>query len=204
MFTWKFLFLILLILQFCSCHVDQQDKDTKCFPKNHCHFFFYTIFQILMDPTTSSSCHSVRTSFALWRRRKETLIPAFTWRSDSPTVITRPKSKTTSTNSKTICTTTFKGIASFWTRLFPCVCFLNSVLLMILCFPTNKLVPSLSLSQLSVEQPACVRHLGPVHSCFEVLLLRPQHSHLHRRRADGDPADALEKADGARKRAHCL
>lgn len=75
--------------------------------------FFNTIFQILMDPTMSYSCHSIRTSFALWRRRRETLIPVFTWRSDSPTVITRPKSKTTSTNSKTICTTTFKGIAAF-------------------------------------------------------------------------------------------
>lgn len=83
------------------------------------HFYFNIWIQIPKDPTASSSCHSVRISFALWRHRKDSQIPASTWHYGFPVTITWPRSRTTWKNSKTICTMTFKGVAFFTEVILP-------------------------------------------------------------------------------------
>lgn len=125
-------FHVLLILQFvfCNCHFEMPCWSaskmfvivifltTNHFPlirqknkkKQPTHLHFDTILQEQKNPTMSSSCHSARTSSGLWRRPEEPRIPASSWRSDSPAVITRPKSWFTSTDSKMICTMIFKGV----------------------------------------------------------------------------------------------
>lgn len=94
----------------CYCYISNNKPPSFNPTKKKTHLHFDTILQKQKNPTMSSSCHSARTSSGFWRRLKEPRILVSTWRSDSPTVITRPKSWFTSTDSKMICTMIFKGI----------------------------------------------------------------------------------------------
>lgn len=123
-------------------------------------FLNYIFIQILMDPTASCSCHSVRISSALWRRRKDSPIPASTSHYGSPVATTRPRRANTWTDWRTICTMTFRGITPFTSDLmlqcrFSLWCNKFKVVFHWISFPSMfspELYPLVSLSSLSSSQ----------------------------------------------------